>query len=298
MEEVKQKRGRGRPKKNPEASVPNKQSTVNHQPSTKTDTLKILTDHEIATDFAIKAYKTFSKVIKSVVLFGSIEKKTISRNSDIDIVILIDDVSLDWGQEEIAWYREELDLLLRANPYVGKLHINTIKLTTWWDGLLKGDPVVLNVIRHGHVVLDAAGFVEPLKILLAQGKIKGTPETIYQCIQRAPNHLMRSKAAELSAVEGVYWSMVDSAHAALIAAGFFPPSPEHVMSDLKEGFVDRGLLKMKYVLWYKDIYYLHKKIDHKEIYNMKGIEIHKWQDRAEEFMEVMINLVEQIVSKK
>ena len=261
----------------------------------KVRTLQLMTDHEIATDFAVKAYEQFGKIIKSVVLFGSVEKKTISHNSDIDIVIILDDVSIQWTEELVAWYREELSKLLQANPYTGTLHINTIKLSTWWDSLLKGDPVVLNVIRHGFVILDNAGFVEPLKVLLMQGKIKGTPEAIYECIQRAPTHLARSRLAEISAIEGIYWSMVDSAHAALIAAEQFPPSPEHVIQGLKEVFVDRGILKMKYVLWYRDIFELHKKIDHKEISDMKGIEIDEWQERAEEFMEVMIKLVEKII---
>jgi predicted nucleotidyltransferase/uncharacterized protein (UPF0332 family) len=262
----------------------------------KIKTLQLMTDHEIATDFAIRAYDQFGKIIKSVVLFGSVEKKTISHNSDIDMIIILDDVSIQWTEELVAWYREELSKLLQRNPYTGTLHINTIKLSTWWDSLLKGDPVVLNVIRHGFVVLDNAGFVEPLKILLMQGKIKGTPEAIYECIQRAPGHLARSKLAEISAIEGIYWSMVDSAHAALIAAEQFPPSPEHVTIGLKEVFSDRGLLKMKYVLWFKDIYELHKKIDHKEISDLKGIEIDEWQERAQEFMQVMIKLVEKIIT--
>lgn len=269
---------------------------VSQKKETLPKTLNLKTDQEIAIDFATKAYKKFTKLVKSVVLFGSVTKQKVSSNSDIDIIILIDDVSLAWDQELIAWYREELDKLLKSNPYEGIIHINTIKLSTWWDGLLKGDPVILNVIRSGYPVLDHAGFIEPLKHLLIRGKIKGTPEAIYQCLQRAPTHLARSKAAELTAIDGLYWSMVDSSHGALIAAGYFPPSPEHVMVDLKEAFVDKGLLKMKYVEWYKNIYHLHKKIDHREITNIKSTEIDIWQKRAEEFMEVMISLVQKIIS--
>lgn len=261
-------------------------------------TLNLKTDHEIATDFAAKAYEKFKKVIKSIVLFGSVEKENTTLGSDIDIIIIVDDVSIKWDQELIAWYREELDKILQQNPYGAELHINTIRLTTWWDDLMKGDPVVLNVIRSGFPVLDAAGFIEPLKFLMLQGKIKGTPEAIYQCIQRSPSHLARSKAAELTAIDGIYWSMVDSSHGALMAAGYFPPSPEHVMIDLKEAFVDKGFLKIKYVEWYKDVYYLHKKIDHMEIKDIKGSEIEVWQQRAEEFMKEMISLVEKIVGAR
>ncbi len=261
-------------------------------------TLKLLTDHEIAIDFSAKLYNQFGNVIKSVILFGSVQKKTMTRNSDIDLIVLLDDVSVKWSEELVAWYREELSKLMQKNPYIAEIHINTIKLSTWWDGLLKGDPVVLNAIRYGFPVLDYAGFVEPLKALLIQGKITGTPESIYGCIQRAPAHIARSKFAELSAIDGVYWSMVDSSHAALIAAGQFPPSPEHITKGLKEVFVDRNLLKLKYVIWYRDLFDLHKKIDHKEITDLKGVEIDVWQERAEEFMKVMVDLVEKIINKQ
>jgi len=260
-------------------------------PKDKIPTLNLKTEHDIAMDFAVKAYQKFSKIIKSVVLFGSLAKKRISLGSDIDIIMIIDDVSLNWDQELIAWYREELDKLILENPYRASIHINTTKLSTWWQDLLKGDPVVLNILRSGEPILDNGGFFEPLKYLLMQGKIKGTPEAIYTCIQRAPEHLARSKAYELRTIEGIYWAMVESAQAALMAANYFPPSPEYITGDLKTAFVDTGKLKMKYTLWYRDIQDLHKKIEHNQITDLKGIEIDEWQDRAEEFMKVMISLV-------
>lgn len=281
-------------KKTAVKKVNNKKEGVQN---TKDDirTLSLKTDHEIATDFSVKVYKKFRKLVKSIILFGSVQKQEIKPGSDIDLIIVIDDVSVDWGQDLIGWYRENLDEIMEMNPYKGNIHINTVKLSSWWDGLLKGDPVILNVIRHGFAIIDHGGFFEPLKFLLLRGKIKGTPETIYQCLQRSPAHIARSKAAELTAIDGVYWSMVDAAHGALIAANYFPPSPEHVITDLREAFVDRKLMKQKYLDWYRDMYFLHKKIEHKEIVDLKGIEIDLWQERAEEFMKVMIGLVKKIV---
>ncbi len=258
-------------------------------------TLQLKLESEIAMDFATKAYETFNKVIKSIVLFGSSVKQNAVAGSDIDIIIVIDDVSIIWDQELIAWYREELDKLLRHNPYEKSLHINTIKLSSWWEDLMRGDPVILNILRYGEAMIDFAGFFEPLKFLLLNGKIKSTPEAIYNCLQRAPTHFLRSRAAELNAIEGLYWAMVDSSHAALIAAGVPPASPEHIPSDLKEIFVNKGMLKMKYVLWYRDLLILHKKIAHGELTELKGVEIDEWQEKTQDFMGVMADLVNQSV---
>ncbi len=272
-----------------------KQKKVKKAKLSEVPTLHLKTESDIALDFATKVYKKFDKIIKSVVLFGSESKKTSSAGSDLDIIILIDDVAIRWDQELIAWYREELDQILRLNPYKSSLHINTVKLSTWWEDLLRGDPIVLNVLRNGQAMLDL-GFFEPLKYLLLTGKIKSTPEAIYTALQRAPTHLQRSKLAELNSIEGLYWCMVDAAHAALIAANVFPASPEHIPGSLKQTFVDSGKLKMKYVEWYRDLLVLHKKIAHGEISDLKGVEIDEWQERTEDFLETMAKIVKEIVS--
>ena len=257
--------------------------------------LNLKKESDIAMDFATKVYKKFDKIVKSVVLFGSTAKQTTVTGSDIDIIIIIDDATINWDQELTAWYREELEKLIKSNPYQTSLHINTIKLSTWWEDLMRGDPVIINILRYGEAMIDLAGFFNPLKSLLIRGKIKPTPEAIYAALQRAPQHIARSKFSELSAIDGLYWAMVDSAHAALIAVNVSPASPEHIPGDLKEHFVNTGKLKMKYVVWYRDLLVLHKKIAHGEVKDLKGIEIDEWQTKAEDFLQMMAKLVKDIV---
>lgn len=281
--------------------MPNKK-TKNKQSSDKKSkkinkkdipTLNLKTEHDIAMDFATKVYQKFNKIVKSVILFGSITKQTSIKGSDIDIMIIIDDVTINWDQKLIAWYRDEINNILKTNPYEKSLHVNTIKLSTWWEDFMRGDPVITNILRYGEAMIDLAGFFEPLKYLLIKGKIKSTPEAIYASLQRAPMHIARSKASELNAIEGLYWAMVDSAHAALISAGVSPASPEHIPIELRENFVDKGRLKMKVVVWYRDLLVLHKKIVHGEIKDLKGVEIDDWQEKTEEFLRLMAQLVKE-----
>jgi len=258
-------------------------------------TLRLVDEKEIAMDFAKKIYLKFDKMIKSVVLFGSTVKATASVSSDIDIIVILDDVSIQWDEELTVWYREELGKIIQANPYKKELHINTVKLSTWWQDLINGDPVVINVIRYGETLLDMGGYFNPLKVLLQQGKIKSTPEAIYTLLQRAPQHMARSRASEMGAVEGLYWAMVDSAHAALMTAKQIPPSPEHVSIMLKEQFVDKGLLKMNYVTDYRDLYVLHRRIVHGDITNLKGAEIDIWQEKTDNFVRAMAEIIKKLI---
>lgn len=255
----------------------------------------IISEKDIALDFAVKAQQKFDRLIKASILFGSQAKNTAKSNSDIDIILIIDDASIEWDLELVAWYREELAKLIAQNKYQSDLHINTVKLTTWWQDLLYGDPIVINILRYGEALIDSGGFFNPLKALLLQGKIRSTPEAVYASLQRAPEHLARSKAANLGAIEGVYWSMIESAQAALITAGKVPPSPEHIPQLLKEVFVDKGLLDLDSVRGVKDLYLLHKSISRGEKINLKGVDIDVWQDRAESFMSKMTTLIAKIL---
>ena len=89
--------------------------------------------------------------------------------------------------------------------------------------------------------------------------------------------------------------MVDSAQAALIAINVSPSSPENIAADLRINFVNSGKLKMKYVVWYRDLLILHKRITHGKITDLKGAEIDVWQERTEEFLKTMIILVNDII---
>lgn len=260
----------------------------------------IKSEKEIAYELANMVHSKFDRLVRASILFGSQAKGHSHAKSDIDIIFIIDDSSIDWDLELISWYREELGKIINAKTkqYDLEFHINTVKLTTWWEDMVHGDPVVINILRYGEPLIDSGSFFTPLKALLLQGKLKATPEAAYAALQRAPNHLARSKASQLGAIEGIYWTMIDAAQAALITAGKLPPSPEHMQQMLKEEFVDKGLLKEGLVRALRDIYVLHKSISHGEVFNIRGVEIDKWQDTAETFLSEMVRIIDILLEQK
>ena len=149
----------------------------------------------------------------------------------------------------------------------------------------------INMIRYGQPLIDFGGFFTPLKVLLAQGRIKSTPESIYVMLNRAPMHLARTKMALVNSIEGMYWAMVDSAHAALVAAKRVPPSPEQVPTLLKEVFVDNRLLDKKYIVWYEELYKVAHGILHGSIKEIKASEIDQFEQKTDLFLREMAKLV-------
>jgi predicted nucleotidyltransferase/uncharacterized protein (UPF0332 family) len=262
------------------------------------ETMTLVGEREIALDFALKVYENFDQMIKSIILFGSSAKRVSTPDSDIDIIIIIDDVSINWDEELIAWYREELGKIIKTNPYRKSLHINSVKLSTWWDDLMKGDPVVINVLRYGDALVDFGGFFNPLKILLRDGKIRSTPEAIYTLLQRAPAHLVRANQSMLTTIDGLYWAMVDSAHAALIAADVMPSSPEEIAEVLDETFVKTGLLNKKFVKSYEEIHSVAKEIVHGKITSIKGEALDESFKKTDAFLGEMAKLVDGLIERK
>jgi len=258
-------------------------------------TLQLKNERDIAMDFATKVYQKFDKMIKAIILFGSSVKHKNVVGSDIDIIIIIDNATIKFDEKLVVWYREELGKIVQQNPYKKDLHINTVTLTTWWNDLIRGDPTLVNIIRYGDVLIDFGGFFSPLKALLEQGKIKPTPEAIYTCLNRVPNHITLSKQAEISAIEGSYWAMVDTAQALLMTQRILPPSREHIAILLKENFVDKNLLKLKYVTNFRDLHDLHTKVMHGEIKDIDGSIIDAWQDKAEDFFNAAMKIIEEII---
>ena len=287
-----------KPKRKISPTIVEKSAKKIIKPKRKTSpTLMIAGEREIATDFATKVYEKFDQIIKSIVLFGSSAKKVSTADSDIDIIVIIDDVSIQWDEELIAWYREELGKIIRANPYAKTLHINTVKLSTWWEDMMRGDPVVINILRYGDALIDYGGFFNPLRVLLKDGKIKSTPESIYTLLQRAPRHMTRARQSMLAVVDGLYWTMVDAAHAALIALDIMPSSPESIPDVLTENFVKTNKLDKKYVNYYAEIHSTAKEIIHGKLTSISGKDLDDWFVRADAFLGEMARLVDESINK-
>lgn len=264
----------------------------------KVPTMMIAGEREIALDFATKVYKKFEQTVKAIILFGSSAKKEATLDSDIDIIIIIDDVSIIWDEELIATYREELGKIIQTNPYRKALHVNSVKLSTWWQDLMMGDPVVMNVLRYGDALIDHGGFFIPQKALLQAGKIKSTPEAIYNLLQRVPMHLSRARSSLLGVIDGLYWACVDSAHAAIIAANIPAPSPEQIEQIMRDNFVKKNICRGSYADFYGEIFALSKEVVYGKLTDISGKKLDDLKTKTDDFVREMSKIVKEITSEK
>jgi predicted nucleotidyltransferase/uncharacterized protein (UPF0332 family) len=224
----------------------------------KNDTKESYSDHALDTayEFSKKINEELHEVIKAVVLFGSVARKSGDAN-DIDILLIIDDVSVHFTEELVQTYR--VIVKKTVQDVSEDLHITSMKFTSFWEYVRSGDPIAINILRDGYPLLDA-GFFEPTQHLLRQGRIQPSKEAMWTYMNRAEQSMASSSQRRLEAVHDLYWAVIDASHAALIDIGEAPPSPRHVAGLLENTLVKRGTLKKKDAKLVRRLYALSKDI--------------------------------------
>jgi uncharacterized protein (UPF0332 family)/predicted nucleotidyltransferase len=246
---------------------------------------------QIAYEFARRMHKEFGEFLKAIALFGSTAKHTGSAMGDIDILVVVDDVTVIPTPELVEAYRIIVEKMV--SDVSTRLHVTSIKLTTFWEYIRAGDPIGMNILRDGVALLDT-GFFDPLRALLLRGRIRPSEEAVWTYFARAPRTLHNAKWHILQSVIDMYWAVIDAAHAALMVLGETPPSPEHVTQLLQDKLVKPGLLPAKDATIVNRFYILQKRIMHKELREIKGSQVDILFKEAQEF----VDRIDKIINKR
>lgn len=247
-------------------------------------------DLETARTFAKIIYKEFGNFISALVLFGSAAQNAHSPKRDIDILIVLDDVRIRFTKELVETYRILTEKAI-AQTAPERLHVQSMKLTSFWEYVRAGDPVAINILRSGIALIDT-GFFDPLQSLLDQGRIRPSDESVWTYFTMAPASLHRSNQHLLTAAVDLYWAAIDSAHAALMLIGEIPPSPQHVADMLEDKLVSKRLVSSKSSSYMRQLYELFKGIIHRDIKSISGKDYDKFRKIAEEFVDEMKGFIE------
>ena len=247
-------------------------------------------DLDTAYHFATEVSKEFGHFLKAVVIFGSAAReKEHSTRGDIDILLVVDDVSVKLSAEMVEAYRVISEkLVLKVSK---RLHVTTLKFSSFWEYIRAGDPIAINILRDGIALVDA-GFFEPLQKLLTDGRIRPTQESIWTYFSRAPATIQNSRWHMLQATLDLYWAVIDSSHAALMSLGEIPPSPGHVADMLEERMVKKKLLPYAYAKTMRKFYELSRGILHREIKEISGQEYEGYFREADEYVKGMRKFIE------
>ncbi len=248
------------------------------------------TDYKLADKFSKEMKTELGEFLKSAILFGSSarrEKPIYER--DIDVLMLVDDLTLVLSPEVVEAYRVITESI--ASRVSKRLHVTTMKLTNFWEYVRNGDPLAVNMLRDGIPLIDT-GIFEPLQMLLFQGRIRPTRESMYVYYARAPATLVNADWHIMQATLDLYWAVIDAAHAALIRVGEIPPSPSHIADMMHEKLYKKKLISKSAVRTMEFFYSLSRRITHRKIQRVSGKEYDKYKADAETFVKEMKKVVE------
>lgn len=245
-------------------------------------------DIDLAFSFARKCHEECRDLVKAIVLFGSTARKKQGAN-DVDVLVIVDDVSLKFTPELIQTYRVIIGKIIAKVSK--RLHVTTLKFSSFWEYARVGDPVAINILRDGFPLLDT-GFFDPLQVLLHQGRIRPSPESVWTYQTRASQTIANSHFHVMQAVVDLYWAVVDAAHAALMSIGEVPPSPEHVADLLQERMVKAKLMPSTVPNTMRKFYTLSKDITSRKRQSLSGAELDKLFAEADAFVQTMRTFVE------
>jgi len=249
-------------------------------------------DFELARRFAQELSAQLKGLLREVVFFGSSArgKATEIYERDIDVLVLLNDGVRSMSNETIAAYRIITEKA--ASKVSGRLHINTLKVSAFWEYVLNGDPVAVNMIRDG-IPLLGSGFIEPFKSLLDAGEIKPSKGNVMVYMIRAPQTLMASRWHVLQAMIDLYWASLDAAHAALIRYGYAPESPKETIRFVEAHFVKKKLIDKSHLATMKELYDISEGIIDRSIKDVSGSKFSSFERRASSFVAEMKKVISQ-----
>jgi len=234
--------------------------------------------NDIILNFSKDLIEKVDGLVKSIVLFGSYAENKENEKSDIDLLIIVDDIYAQDLNITVPFYFDNLNKLLADEKYK-KIHVTTLTLSKFWEMILNGDPLVLDILRKGEPIIDPAGIFGSLKKMLENGLIKTSPEYLEIMKKRAEEGINYVNLMLIKAFESLYNSVVTISQYYLIKNNINVYSPEDILNKFEELKRKRKISSEVYN-YYKEVYEYMKKIEHKEV---KNIDLDLLKELLEEF---------------
>ncbi len=251
----------------------------------------------LANRFKDEILRKHKNIVKAIVLFGSFTRGDFHEKSDIDMLVVIDDVTARLTPEmkdDFDDYLYNVAKKISENMTVQPAWM----LSEFWDMARIGHPLLFTIVRDGWALYDT-GFFIPVRKLLELGKIPTTLEAVEKFMETAPQKINRVETAKLYMVaEDLFYSMLNSSQAVLMYMGQNPPSPKHTPIVVKEALVDQKLLEENYLSDLQSVIDFRKAVEHKEVKDITGQQLDDYIQKAKQYVSRMEQLLLQLQKKK
>ena len=244
----------------------------------------------------------FDKYVVSYVIAGSLVRGDVTKESDVDSFIIINDTDVkkmprlelkERLKGMIYQYIREATALAGVKKNI--LNVQIYLLTDFWESVKDAHPVMFTFIRDGVPLYDKGTFL-PWKALLKMGRLKPSPEAIDMFMSMGDKTIKRAKATLLDIlVQDIYWGIMTPSQALLMLYGLPPPTPKQTASEMKKIFFDKEkMLEKKYLNILEKIVGIYKDFEHEKIKEIKGAELDKLLRDTDDYLKRLKELRKQI----
>ena len=250
----------------------------------------------ICREFSKEIIEELTTLVKSIVLFGSNSTNTQTKESDIDVLIILDNISV-FVSDELRESYKIITSQINQKVAKGKIHLLTINLSDFYDMSRKADPILVNILRFGIPIFDTDLF-ETHQYLLEIGRIKPTIESINNYKARANTLLDETKRHLENSILDLYYSVVDIVHSSLMVRKIISPSPKEMPKIFKDTFKKNKEIYELYPI-IKEIYEKAKEIEHKRLdAKVSGKLYDKLNAKTKKIVLVLNKFIENEMSKR
>jgi len=249
----------------------------------KEDQEEIKTPKEIyakVVKFTNEARKQYGNIIKSVLIFGSAAKGTMTKGSDADIWVILDDTATKCS-EDLDKVNTQLYLIAHE---LKDLHIQTTTLTEFWQWVKAGSPELVNFLRYGLSIYDT-GFIKPVQKMLQMGLLPPSEETITLKARAAEARYRKIRLDIKGMIFELRYTATDIIQAVIM--NYYKAQPDQkAIPEFLEKLVKEKKLEKEYIDKFKELDKLWKDIDHKIIKHVTS-----------EYLEKALKLTKEIIDR-
>ncbi|MFH1802427.1 MAG: nucleotidyltransferase domain-containing protein [archaeon] len=213
-------------------------------------------------------------------IFGSLVRGTAGEDSDVDVVVIIDDTDVKRMSkvELVEKLRGKIvyEYVKEATALAGVKNILNVQvwlLTDFWQRVKDAEPVAFTFIRDGVPLYDRGTFI-PWKRLLQMGKIKPSPEAIDLYMKEGDRTRDIIKRRQMDNMVDIYFGVVTPTQAMMMLAGHAPPIPKTIVQEVKKVLVEKEkLMTLKDLKTLEKVVKLYKDYEHGTLKEIPGKEI-------------------------
>ncbi len=235
--------------------------------------------------FTNEARKQYGELVKSVLIFGSHVRGGAKKGSDADVWVVLDDTATKSG-EDLDKIQSHLYLIAHE---LKDLHVQTTRLTDFWNQIKVGSPELVNFLRYGLTIYDT-GFIKPVQRMLSLGMIPPSEETISLKARASQARLKRVKLDFKAIIFDLRYTASDMIQAAVMHHYKAQPDQKDIPSFL-EKFVKQKKLEKIWISRWVELNKMWKDIDYKIVKDVDTKYLQKALTLTEEIVERFKKLV-------